>query len=72
MVLCGAIFLHRAICLGELSRERMGGCAQECYRADHLLEGALSGLLESKENPLTGAAREEVERDLAAVEGMDR
>lgn len=45
---------------------------KECYRADHLLEATLEALLEDKESPLTPERREQVLRDLAAVEGMDR
>lgn len=32
-------------------------CAGDCYRADHLLEGHLEGLLEDKKNPLTPEKR---------------
>ena len=46
---------------------------KEPYRADHVLEEKLEALLEATgADALTGERREEVARDLAAVEGMDK
>ena len=46
--------------------------SQDCYRADHLLEARITAMLEDPQAPLRGDAKAEAERDLEAVDGMDR